>query len=462
MKRLMCLALCLALCLGLRLPTASAALSVASPECELTPLRECHRVECWAETEVLNSDAKIIQWKIRTAQESVNQELNGIVRDYVESLSPRLPAPKAGESCTLTVSIRYSRTGLNWMSFLVQARLVYREQPLTVRFTTRTYDMATGERIMLTDIFPKDSEAWTILAEEFEKRVNTYYPGEDPKEKKLKSYMTQAALEQADFTLHGMSLVLHHSCNMLYTQHVQMIETPVYYPQIRPYMTQQAWRETNNEAYYQMVALTFDDGPNGWVTNNILDQLIRNGVRAGFFLVGSHIAAQPNIVLREHDEGHTVGTHNWVDEYAYNLEFEKLPELAEQVNQAHVEVIGLKPPIARAPGGYWEDMSEMYMGWPLIQWTVEAADTYGDKGPDPYSTMKTVVAGAKDGGIIRLHDVRQNTVEAVDLICDELQNRGFMLVTVEELFARDGVVLEADEPYWRCVDGETDAEVIEE
>ena len=32
---------------------------------------------------------------------------------------------------------------------------------------------------------------------------------------------------------------------------------------------------------------------------------------------------------------------------------------------------------------------------------------------------------------------------------------GFMLLTVDELFAKDGVTLEANQAYWRCLDGVT-------
>ena len=40
-------------------------------------------------------------------------------------------------------------------------------------------------------------------------------------------------------------------------------------------------------------------------------------------------------------------------------------------------------------------------------------------------------------------------------LAKKLEERGFMLLTVDELFAKDGVTLEANQAYWRCLDGVT-------
>jgi hypothetical protein len=37
----------------------------------------------------------------------------------------------------------------------------------------------------------------------------------------------------------------------------------------------------------------------------------------------------------------------------------------------------------------------------------------------------------------------------------ELMNRGYLFLTVDELFAKDGVVLQPNTAYWRCTNGVT-------
>ncbi len=59
------------------------------------------------------------------------------------------------------------------------------------------------------------------------------------------------------------------------------------------------------------LALTFDDGPNPVWTPRLLDVLANYGVRATFFLVGSHAVAEPALVRRIVAAGHLIGNHSW-------------------------------------------------------------------------------------------------------------------------------------------------------
>ena len=88
-------------------------------------------------------------------------------------------------------------------------------------------------------------------------------------------------------------------------------------------------------------------------------------------------------------------------------------------------------------------------------WTVDAADWMGEDGPDPKLTAGNIVAGTDDGGIILMHDLKFNSIEASELFIPQLQEEGYLFLTVDELFAKDGVALLPDTPYWRCENGAT-------
>ena len=74
---------------------------------------------------------------------------------------------------------------------------------------------------------------------------------------------------------------------------------------------------------------------------------------------------------------------------------------------------------------------------------------------DAYRTANTIAASTKDGGIILMHDMKINSAKATEMFIPKLEERGFMLLTVDELFAKDGVTLEANQAYWRCLAGVT-------
>ena len=59
------------------------------------------------------------------------------------------------------------------------------------------------------------------------------------------------------------------------------------------------------------LALTFDDGPNPAWTPRLLEILARHGVRATFFLLGSHAQAEPELVRSMAAAGHLIGNHSW-------------------------------------------------------------------------------------------------------------------------------------------------------
>lgn len=409
--------------------------TVASAETDGTLIQPCHQVTMTEQKSTAQSGASISVWHITTALGTVDAELNALADDYAAELSPLLQKPgrERTQNSALTVRILHSRTGMSWMSFMVQARLEYHRQIQQVRFTTRTYDMLTGQRITLADIFPADSPAWTLISQTVRDTANAYYPDETPEAAAVEALCDNLA--QADFMLYGMSLVI--PLPSVYENHPQLMQATLYYPQIRAYMTEEAQRQTDNASLYRFCALTYDDGPNQWITPHVLDALMKTGARATFFLVGSRVSDFAYLARQEHDEGHAIATHFYEHLYANQEQGDKFRAMYDKVNRAHIAAIGIAPAYARAPGGQWQRMGSYGVGWPLIQWTAEAQDwSGGDQGPDAYRTANTIAASTKDGGIILMHDMKINSAKATEMFIPKLEERGFMLLTVDELFAR--------------------------
>lgn len=427
----------------------------AGAESQRLPLQAAHQTTLKQHSRVQSNGSKVYHWEIATAQESVSAELNSLVQGYLDEVAPTMSKPAADNISRLDVNILHSRTGLTWMSFMVQSRYVLNKVTKDVRFTTRTYDMATGQRLLLTDVFPADSEIWATLQNAVRDGINTYYPDLTADAAALDAACTREAVEQMDFTLHAMSLVLHLHAADFYPGKEQLIQVTLYYPDIRPYMTEKAQAETDNLTYYSTVALTYDDGPTGWITREMLNVLLKKGERATFFLVGERIAGNAQYVQREHDEAHSIATHNYQHVLANEVTQDKLRTLAQKVNQTHLDLIGIAPSYARAPGGVWKPMANAGLGWPLIQWSAQGTDWEGENGREPAKVLAQVLSGMDDGAIILMHDLKKNSIESSEQIITRLQNDGYIFLTVDELFAKDGVTLQPDTAYWRCQNGVT-------
>ncbi|MBR3493911.1 MAG: polysaccharide deacetylase family protein [Clostridia bacterium] len=443
MRKILCLLLALTLLAG-----------CAAAEESWIPLQDCHRVKLtWKDTK--QSNGSIVRlWHAETALPEVTQFVNSLAEDLAEELGPALPKGKGtgSGSSRADVEIRYSRTGLSWLSFLVQARVSKSRKLTDQRIASVTFDMATGAEIGLTDIFADDSPAWEQLAGPIREQITAYFPDKAPDEAALAAAVTAEGLSETDFTLHGMSLVLHYPAERFYPGVHTLLEVTLMYPDIREYMTPEAQAATDNTAYYRFAALTFDDGPSRTNTTLVLQSLMKAGVRGTFFVIGNRIANYQDLVQREHDEGHAIGGHNWHHGNVSKSAASALRQMPAKVNRALIAAIGIPTRYDRVPYGLYPKMEKAKAGWAYIQWSL---DTYDWRGRSTANIMQKVRKQATDGDIVLMHDIKDKTPATTLEMAQWMQENGFMLLTVDELFAKDGITLEPNRTYWRNAGGET-------
>ena len=417
-------------------------------------MQDCHRFTLTREDTTQKNKSVIRLWNIETANAFVTAELMDIAKEYADRIGPTLP--KATNATTqnsrLDVPIRASRTGLRWMSFLIQARTTYHRDLIGQEIASRTYDMITGARVLLTDIFSESSEGWDVLREAVTKGVTDAFPEEEPDAAALAALTSDEGLRALDFTLHGYSMVLHIPADLVYPGKQTLLEITVMYPEIRPYMTLEARIETDNLSYYKTVALTFDDGPHRTNSTKVLNSLLECGERGTFFVIGNRIEGFADLVQRENDEGHAVASHNWTHASVANMSGTAMRSMVDKVNEQMIAAIGIPARYNRVPYGLYPQMIDAKVGWPLIQWSI---DTYDWRGRYVSTIMKNIQPQFTDGDIVLMHDIKNNTPDLVSTLIPWLQEEGYMLLTVDELFAKDGVALEGDTVYYRCEDGVT-------
>lgn len=192
------------------------------------------------------------------------------------------------------------------------------------------------------------------------------------------------------------------------------------------------------------VALTFDDGPRRETTTLLLDGLARRGAQATFFLVGERIVGNEDVILRMEREGHQVGLHSQSHMVLAELNSEQLFGEVEVLRRTLEGLLGEGDRMLRPPYGL---ISENLCKWakhPIILWSVDPED-WSDHNVE--RQVAEVLAQVEDGDIILLHDIYYASVETAFQIMDELMERGFRLVTVEELFAIRGKEPEAGAVY---------------
>lgn len=184
----------------------------------------------------------------------------------------------------------------------------------------------------------------------------------------------------------------------------------------------------------KVIALTFDDGPTGDTTPQLLDILRANDVNATFFMVGANAASNPEVVRRAYEEGNEIGTHSWNHEKNF-LKW-SLDEVMDQISRANDAIAGatgLRTIIDRPPEGAINAEVAENIGRMQIMWNVDPND-WKHENRDPDIVYNNVInGGIYDGALVLSHDIRPTTVEAYDRIIKELKNQGYKLVTITQL-----------------------------
>ena len=184
------------------------------------------------------------------------------------------------------------------------------------------------------------------------------------------------------------------------------------------------------------VALTFDDGPNPTYTSQILAILQNYHVHATFFTVGWQIKAYPTLEQQEADQGNLVENHSWSHANFNTLTAESMNWQLTTTNDAVHKTTHIWPTLFRPPyGAYNSTLLNIATSLNLttVTWNVDPRD-WALPGTD--AIISRVLSQTQNGSIILMHDGggnRSQTVAALPTIIEQLQQRGFCLVTVQQL-----------------------------
>ncbi|MBZ4666590.1 polysaccharide deacetylase family protein [Mahella sp.] len=186
------------------------------------------------------------------------------------------------------------------------------------------------------------------------------------------------------------------------------------------------------------VSLTFDDGPDGRFTPQILDILKKYNVKATFFVIGRNAEKYPEILKRISDEGHIIGNHS-----CDHKDFTKLTpeERYDEIHKTELLIdrqLGSHSAMFRMPFGAFNDdvvKDIAALGYYNIYWSVDTEDW---SGISPSAIKKNIEDELRPGAIVLMHSSGQskaisNTVKVLPKVIEMLQKGGYKLVTVPEL-----------------------------
>ncbi|KJC49257.1 polysaccharide deacetylase [Bradyrhizobium sp. LTSP849] len=206
-------------------------------------------------------------------------------------------------------------------------------------------------------------------------------------------------------------------------------------PHEHPRIGTMQYRETLPLKDHEVV-LTFDDGPLPKNSNQVLQILADECIKATFFIIGEQAKANPEGVRKLVAAGHTVGTHSMT----HPLTFNKMPlDKAEaQINggiewtSAAMTDPSKLAPFFRIPGLMRaEGVENLLISRGIQVWSADfPADDWRHVSPDRVYQLAIQRLEAKGKGILLLHDIQARTVAALPKIIRDLKARGYRIVHV--------------------------------
>ena len=198
------------------------------------------------------------------------------------------------------------------------------------------------------------------------------------------------------------------------------------------------------KAYYcadarkKEIYLTFDAGFENGCTEQILDVLKKEKVPAAFFLVGTYIEKNPELVKRMVKEGHIVGNHTWShpdmsaisDKDSFSQELKRVEDIYRTVTGNEMKKY-YRPP----QGKFSFDNLAMArgLGYTTVFWSLAYVDWLEDAQPSREEALEKLLPRTHNGAIILLHSTSKTNAAVLDELIQNWKSEGYKFKSVTEL-----------------------------
>ncbi len=188
----------------------------------------------------------------------------------------------------------------------------------------------------------------------------------------------------------------------------------------------------------KVLYLTFDAGYENGNIAKILDILKAHGVHGTFFILEHLLRAEPGLVRRMADEGHTLANHTMTHKNITRMSDEELAAELAGLEALCLEITGREMArLFRPPeGAFCREKLELLhsLGYKTVFWSFAYADWDNQKQPDPAASLKKLLDHTHSGEILLLHPTSDTNAAILDDFLTALEADGWRIGDPSELF----------------------------
>lgn len=198
------------------------------------------------------------------------------------------------------------------------------------------------------------------------------------------------------------------------------------------------------DAYYaqdtkeKVIYLTFDAGYENGNTPAILDALKKHNAPAAFFVVGTFMESNPDLIIRMKEEGHTVANHTWNHpDMSQIATTEAFQQELESVERAYHEITGEEMSrFYRPPQGKYSELNLQMakdLGYRTFFWSLAYVDWYEDDQPTKEEAFDKLLPRIHPGAIVLLHNTSDTNAQILDELLTEWENMGYTFKPLQDI-----------------------------
>jgi peptidoglycan/xylan/chitin deacetylase (PgdA/CDA1 family) len=195
---------------------------------------------------------------------------------------------------------------------------------------------------------------------------------------------------------------------------MRLHQLPFFIPSFYP---NRIWKGPSLE---QKITLTFDDGPVPGITDWVLEELEKRGMKATFFMVGDNARKHPALARAVVAAGHQLGNHTYHHLSGWKTSTQAYLEDVAACDAILADTVGETPRFFRPPYGWMSpgQAKGIEPAKKIVMWNLLSYDF--DANVSPEILIRACASRTSPGTIVVFHDQQKTQAQLKKVLPDYL------------------------------------------
>lgn len=173
-------------------------------------------------------------------------------------------------------------------------------------------------------------------------------------------------------------------------------------------------------------------------TPAILEALTKHQAPATFFVVGTLLESNPELIKQILAAGNTIGNHTWHHKDMSQIStMESFSEEIQTVEKLYQQITGQEiSRFYRPPQGKYSEANlkmAQDLGYHTFFWSLAYVDWYQDSQPSHEEAFEKLLGRIHPGAIVLLHSTSSTNAEILDELLTKWEEMGYHFASLDDL-----------------------------